>query len=873
MRITSSCIFKKIVLSILPFFLFVSCGGTNNTPSIEETTYTVTWKNYDGSVLEVDENVSYGATPSYDGNTPTKPDSDGYRYTFTGWTPEVEDVTDSTTYTATYSEQKVGVKISITYSLYDFKNDTFTKYDTLPTDLGDISTTDIYDFNSIANLHANMNEGYTFIGWFSNDTLISTDKNYNHIIWDEDASFEVRYYRNVFDLNIHTYNSDCGLVFLRYSYEMETKEVEFGDISVSSFVPLAKNENKDNKETYESKYEYDNQVSVAAISKKDVNFLGWYDENNQLVSTNPVYIFNMPNHDYVLEAKWNHFNITYNLDGGTNDEANPDSFNISDEIELKNPTKTGYTFLGWFDDNDNQITSIAQNTLCDIKLNAKWQAKQYSISLDPNGGDLDTTSLQMTFGEEYTLPSPELNDEAYAFDSWYNGDTKIDITGTWTTDEDATLTAKYTPTYSIEDGVITILVKSIKTLTIPSGVTTIPERAFEGCTNLTSVVIPTSVTSIGYGAFSGCNSLETITVPFVGGSANSNQYLGHIFGAPIYYEQQNYMPSSLKEVIILEGCTFIDMFAFYWCEHLIHISIPSSVTYIGSYAFMLCRSLQGNEYDNGIYLGNSDNPYHTFYKAKDTSISSIEINENCKVIYSDAFYKCDSLSTIIIPDGVITICGGAFTYCYALTTISIPSSVVNFGNSSIFSGCDLLTGNEYGNAIYLGDSNNPYYVLYKAKDKSITSCNVHDNCKIIFFSAFSECKNLASISIPDGLTDIYNFAFYNCVKLTSINLPKTIVVLGFGTFSNCSGLQSIIIPDGMTEIEDIMFSDCTSLTSVIIPSSVTFIGFDSFGNCSSLTSITFTGTMEEWNSIYFESDWCDKTPLVIIYCTDGEIYL
>lgn len=66
--------------------------------------YTIIWKNYDGSVLETDSNAHYGDTPSYDGATPTKPDEGYTVYTFTGWTPNVEDVSGDAIYTATFED-------------------------------------------------------------------------------------------------------------------------------------------------------------------------------------------------------------------------------------------------------------------------------------------------------------------------------------------------------------------------------------------------------------------------------------------------------------------------------------------------------------------------------------------------------------------------------------------------------------------------------------------------------------------------------------------------------------------------------------------------------------------------------------------------
>lgn len=92
-------------------------GNQTLTAQWSVATYTVTWKNYDGSVLETDTGVTYNSTPSYNGTTPVRAEDESFTYTFKGWSPTVSAVTDDIVYTAEFTATSKRVEPTYTVTI------------------------------------------------------------------------------------------------------------------------------------------------------------------------------------------------------------------------------------------------------------------------------------------------------------------------------------------------------------------------------------------------------------------------------------------------------------------------------------------------------------------------------------------------------------------------------------------------------------------------------------------------------------------------------------------------------------------------------------------------------------------------------------
>ena len=426
----------------------------------------------------------------------------------------------------------------------------------------------------------------------------------------------------------------------------------------------------------------------------------------------------------------------------------------------------------------------------------------------------------------------------------------------------------------------------LTSVTIGNSVTSIGEWAFYDCWGLTSVTIGNSVTNIGSSAFYGCTGLTSVTIPnsvtSIGSSAFYNVpnivYSGIATGSPWRARSVNgyvdgYLvysddtktdllacPSAATgEIVIPNSVTSIGHGAFHFCNNLTSITIPNSVTSIGNRAFHSCSGLTSVTIPNSVTsIGSS-----AFESC--SGLISIEWNAtNCSDFsysYSSPFYNIRSqITSFTFGEAVEHI---PANLCYGMnqmTSVTIPNSVTSIG-SSAFENCSGLTSVIIGNSVTnIGSS-------AFSGCTGLTSVTIPNSVTSIGSRAFYGCSGLTSVTIPNSITSIEDYTFYGCSGLTSVTIPNSVTSIGNRAFHSCTSLTSVTIPNSVTSIGSYAFRGCTSMTSVTIPNSITSIEDYTFYGCSGLTSVTIPSSVTSIGNNAFEG--CNA--LTDIYATCGDL--
>ena len=317
--------------------------------------------------------------------------------------------------------------------------------------------------------------------------------------------------------------------------------------------------------------------------------------------------------------------------------------------------------------------------------------------------------------------------------------------------------------------------KGMRKVTIPEGLTSIRESAFQECNALETIKLPGSLTSIENNAFVGCISLESVELPIGLKSIGRGAFSGCCL---------------LENISIPSGVEIIEESAFISCERLSRIDVnlfnfnyksvdgnlytkdgktlvlyaigkeaksfivPSEVKEIGGYAFAYTTNLESVVVPNNVSsIGNM-----AFYHS---TIKNIELSEGLTDIGDGAFYSCDNLEKIDLPEGLINIGASAFAFSSKITELIIPDSVVSIGDEAF-------------------------------KCMQITSIVIPDNVTEIGVRMFEGCGCLTEVIIGSGVTSIGTYAFLRCSALESITIPANVKTINKGAFQDCTKLKSVV---------------------------------------------------------------------------------
>ena len=369
--------------------------------------------------------------------------------------------------------------------------------------------------------------------------------------------------------------------------------------------------------------------------------------------------------------------------------------------------------------------------------------------------------------------------------------------------------------------------------------TNIKSSAFEGCSQLESVVFSQNITELGSLSFKGCKALKTFAFPKVTSLADE----------------------------ILSGC-----------DALVSVTIPETVTAVGSLVFAGCIKLAEIHVATSLPpdIGWSWQPFQNV----DKNTCKLFIPAGSLGSYNSAKEWGDFTNKIeeageVEPKIVEVAEAGTLSTFISVDEKNVIKDLTVIGN---LNGTDIrfireMAGRTYDNKECAGsleildlsqanivEGGEPYFYMYSdfyTKNDEFSTyffkgCKLKTvvfplSLKVVGNAAFSECYNLSGkIVIPEGVTTV-GVSSFEATAIESVELPSSLVTvtdgamaidaIGAHAFENCRSLREINIPESITTIQTSVFSGCSSLTTITLPKGITGVRGSAFQDCTGLKEI------------------------------------
>lgn len=371
---------------------------------------------------------------------------------------------------------------------------------------------------------------------------------------------------------------------------------------------------------------------------------------------------------------------------------------------------------------------------------------------------------------------------------------------------------------------------ALKTVEIKGNVPRLSNYSFHECDALQEVLITGSVGTIGDDAFKELDSLERVQI------ASGLKTIG---------KRAFWLCDNLTTVSLPDGVTSIGEEAFKECSSLTTINLPNSITTIGANAFNGTK-LTGllNIPSSLVSLG--DNAFHGCSGLTGTLVFPAAM-EN---ISTNVFAGCSGIEEIILPRGVLTIGAGAFNNCSGVQRLWLTNSIQSIGASAL-SGMKNLK-KIYFSGTYLDWDTN----IQWADDKGYSNFPVGPTLTEVAASGSCGESLTWSLSTAGDLTvsgtgDMADFAatgapwaeYRDQIKL--VILGQGVTSIGSSAFQDCKNLETVSLPGSLTALGKAAFLRCGELTNVKLPASLKSVGEDCFTGCEKLVLLNLTGVPDE----------------------------
>lgn len=284
-------------------------------------------------------------------------------------------------------------------------------------------------------------------------------------------------------------------------------------------------------------------------------------------------------------------------------------------------------------------------------------------------------------------------------------------------------------------------------------------------------------------------------------------------------------------------------------EGLINLIIPEEVTCVDvgcpfytEFPYKINSVFVSKNVKEIVRLGNLLETVQTIKVDVDNPI--YDSRNNCNAIIEKSTNKLIAgCETTMIPNSVVEIGEGAFSGT-GITKINLPQGLQKIGNYA-FSKCTKLQSltipasvSEIGKEIF-GSASNINKISVDKKNKKYDS---RENCNAIIETATNTLIfGCGKTTVPKDVTKIGDDAFSGCKNLVEIKLPDSVTSIGHWCFRE-SSLKSIVIPDTVTKIGQGAFWGCRQLEKITIPAAN--FGFDAFYESGSLSEVYFSDSVK-----------------------------